>query len=457
MADSAGSFTKLEYFRVEGLHKRQDIGIIMSGSVGIFIADNGSGKTTALYMLQCVLRGDFVKLTKFDYERIVVKFSGVDQFVLTPEDYEQSRSVTLLRRLNERTGLPPSQVLRLAAMAKHQPYHRLREDAAFMSAARSMRIPFSAFVDRLQKFDQFSSPDTDMLSLADNSPLVRLRQFLSESFCQSVLYLPTYRRIEQDLEELLDLDEDENEMTSDAIHFGMKDVNERIRSATNQIGVHFISSYGQISGQMLGQLAENTPLAEEMLGRLANRSSIELVLGRVGENVTDTQKSLILKLYDNGELSTNRHLSFFLSSLIEAYEQVQEVDRALQRYAKVCNGYLINKEMRYDILNATVAVYETIGNTKLDLDDLSSGEKQILGVMSELYLGDHDSYFVIFDEPELSLSMDWQKKILVDVAASHKTGSLVAVTHSPFVFENELDAFAKVLEVKFRSPTEGQR
>ncbi|WP_416194289.1 hypothetical protein [Sphingomonas mollis] len=267
-----------------------------------------------------------------------------------------------------------------------------------------MRIPTSVFANRLIRIA--APEDRDLLSDLENSPFGMLKSFLEQNFCHSVLYLPTYRRVEQDVEELLDFDKDERGITSTDIHFGMKDVDERINRATRNIRDHFIASYGMISGQMLGQLAENPPISAETLDSLKDKSQIELVLGRVAENVSQTQKELILKLYDDGELEKNVHLSFFLFSLIKAYDQVRQVDAALQRYAKVCNGYLINKEMRYDSLNATVAVYETIGGNELKLDTLSSGEKQILGVMSELYLGESESYIVIFDEPELSLSME---------------------------------------------------
>jgi predicted ATP-binding protein involved in virulence len=50
---------------------------------------------------------------------------------------------------------------------------------------------------------------------------------------------------------------------------------------------------------------------------------------------------------------------------------------------------------------------------------------------------------VLFDEPELSLSMEWQKKLLTDVLRSNQIRLLLAVTHSPFVFDNDLDHYAE--------------
>jgi predicted ATP-binding protein involved in virulence len=88
-----------------------------------------------------------------------------------------------------------------------------------------------------------------------------------------------------------------------------------------------------------------------------------------------------------------------------------------------------------------VVVKNSWTGTDIDLDDLSSGEKQVVSLMAKLYLSDAPK-FVMIDEPELSLSMDWQRKILPDVLASGSVIQLLAITHSPFVFENDLDPVA---------------
>ncbi len=55
---------------------------------------------------------------------------------------------------------------------------------------------------------------------------------------------------------------------------------------------------------------------------------------------------------------------------------------------------------------------------------------------------------VLIDEPELSLSIDWQREILVDVLSAPLCAQLIAITHSPFVFDNELDPFARALKLR---------
>ena len=62
---------------------------------------------------------------------------------------------------------------------------------------------------------------------------------------------------------------------------------------------------------------------------------------------------------------------------------------------------------------------------------------------SKIYLSEASKRFIVlFDEPELSLSIVWQKQLLPDIINSEKCEFMLAVTHSPFIFDNELDKYA---------------
>jgi predicted ATP-binding protein involved in virulence len=55
---------------------------------------------------------------------------------------------------------------------------------------------------------------------------------------------------------------------------------------------------------------------------------------------------------------------------------------------------------------------------------------------------------VLIDEPELSLSLDWQRQILPDVLRAPTCQQIIAITHSPFIFDNELEPFAGSLRLR---------
>jgi len=128
----------------------------------------------------------------------------------------------------------------------------------------------------------------------------------------------------------------------------------------------------------------------------------------------------------------------------------QENEKDVLEFIAVCNGYLLGKEMTYENLSFEIYIQQLdiVGQApqKIGLKTLSSGEKQIVSLFSHIYFSGQTGYFVIMDEPELSLSVPWQKRLLPDILATRRCGGLIAVTHSPFIFENELDAYTHSLE-----------
>ena len=63
-----------------------------------------------------------------------------------------------------------------------------------------------------------------------------------------------------------------------------------------------------------------------------------------------------------------------------------------------------------------------------------------------MYLENINEYFIIIDEPELSLSVEWQRHFLEDISKGNFCKGLFAVTHSPFIFDNSLDKYAHSME-----------
>lgn len=79
----------------------------------------------------------------------------------------------------------------------------------------------------------------------------------------------------------------------------------------------------------------------------------------------------------------------------------------------------------------------------------------MISLLAKLYLYPKRK-IVLIDEPELSLSIDWQRGILVDVLLSPLCEQVVAITHSPFVFDNALEPFARSLTLKVEQNPEQQ-
>lgn len=119
--------------------------------------------------------------------------------------------------------------------------------------------------------------------------------------------------------------------------------------------------------------------------------------------------------------------------------QQESLDNTIKNFERVCNEYLVGKEFFYDESSVTLNILNKTTNEKVELKQLSSGEKQIVSLFSKIYFEDYKDIIIFFDEPELSLSIKWQKQLLPHIMESEKCSFLLAVTHSPFIFSNQYE------------------
>ncbi len=198
-----------------------------------------------------------------------------------------------------------------------------------------------------------------------------------------------------------------------------------------------------------------------------DEATINAVFSRIDQSVLPTLeqqqlKGIIDEIKEGHDLSDEDRVAVhYLTQLIELHKNQQEKEKDVRDFVAVCNRYLSRKEFVYDNINFSVLIrlkdlqkYDEStslalpenSHHELEMSKLSSGEKQIVSLFSQIYLSGSANYFVIIDEPELSLSVPWQKSFLPDIFHTGRCSGLIAVTHSPFIFDNELDEYARSLE-----------
>ena len=108
-----------------------------------------------------------------------------------------------------------------------------------------------------------------------------------------------------------------------------------------------------------------------------------------------------------------------------------------------------DNELIYDESKVEVTAKNTRSGHPISLAHCPQGKTDHF-YFSRLYLDIEDKCGVIIDEPELSLSIDWQTKFPADIINSNKCEFLVAATHSPFIFDNELDSIASDMKIELQ-------
>ncbi len=105
----------------------------------------------------------------------------------------------------------------------------------------------------------------------------------------------------------------------------------------------------------------------------------------------------------------------------------KEIYEPLEKFKFIVSKFMKNKEINYDSNQFIVS-----RNRKtIPLEELSSGEKQLLILLMESMLLNNQQGIFIADEPELSLHITWQEKIVPSIMELNKNVQIIVATHSP--------------------------
>jgi len=85
---------------------------------------------------------------------------------------------------------------------------------------------------------------------------------------------------------------------------------------------------------------------------------------------------------------------------------------------------------------------------------LSSGEKQLLLILLTVLVQDNKHSILFMDEPEISLHIDWQKKLIQYIRELNPNVQLIIATHSPAVImEGWLDKVTEITDIIVKEKT----
>ena len=260
---------------------------------------------------------------------------------------------------------------------------------------------------------------------------------------RTLIYLPTYRRVEEDLEKLglsNIIDEYEIRNNDKFIQFGMDDTERYIRRLLDDIKKLSLEGFNEMSGDIINTLIDNsnTNIDETYSKTIKNIETLDIILDR-SEKVSIENKKIIIEKIKNEEIfkEENRQLFLFLTKLINIYNKQKKKDELIKKFKDICNEYLVNKNFFYNENTVDFYLQNERADFTLDLNTLSSGEKQLISIIARIYLTSEKDFIIFIDEPEISMSMEWQKMILSDILDSGKCKLLFTTTHSPFIFDDE--------------------
>lgn len=439
--------SKLKLFEINNLFNQFNVRLPLDEKVNIFLGENGMGKTTILNCLYYVLSGnieklnniifDAISLTFIDGEKISINHNDISSYV---EDYIYDNSPYRRRSVRFES---------LFSIKELENINKLIEEGSnedelkkyYFKVSDIFGMPPTIARRELERYilQRYRKNNT---TKADFNNVIEFKKKVEEKIDEEILYFPTYRRIEEDMSNL-GIDIEKDRVKSRLIQFGMTDVEKNIETLLQTIKSVAITGFAKMTGVLLKQYL-NGELSDFENYKIEQNKLI-IALARIGDQIEERDKQRIIELVDNSDIYNrkNRYLLNLIKNLIDSYERQNMYDERVKIFCSICNNYLNGKKYIYDETNVELGIYKDKAKKPIGIQNLSSGEKQIISVFSKLYIENIEKCIILFDEPELSLSIKWQNMFLPDVVNSGKCSTLIAVTHSPFIFDNEFDDLAK--------------
>ena len=103
----------------------------------------------------------------------------------------------------------------------------------------------------------------------------------------------------------------------------------------------------------------------------------------------------------------------------------------LKRYESITNSFLEGKQVSIGPNGILTIASRDQKGTEVRIQNLSSGEKQLLILLTQALLWENKSVIYVADEPELSLHVQWQEKLLSSIRELAQQCQIIVATHSP--------------------------
>lgn len=469
-------------FEIDGMFGYRTVGLNMPHAASVFIAQNGTGKTTLLAALNAVLHRQFGKLRTLDFNRIRLKLKDQPTIEIDKVDidniFESGIDPDLLNTANQ-IEIGPNKLFKYLT-EKFSPEQSARE---YYTTRTTLDDIVEKFDYNLERGVKFARESQKKIYGRSNNLALAYEAITSAISSYEIVYLPTYRRIE------LVLDEDKSQpryartkpsieygsdsLYSGSMQFGLSDITDRLESLNNSLTSQSDSGYRRISVNIINDLVESD-LHSVLKSRdaIPTDKELKVFFSRVGKQaylgpVEPITVPNIDAIYSRAFESTDegQFLRYFLTKLGDVIKKTREIEEPIREFVRTCNKYLGGDEEseevwadRYysrppdakrlvlDRSNLSISVKSTNSKENVPLDALSSGEKQMISLFAKMYLY-HGNKIVLIDEPELSLSIGWQTLIIPDIFSANSCHQIVAITHSPFIFENFLENYARSVSI----------
>lgn len=442
---------KITTLKISKLHGFFDYEVKFNEDITFIYGENGSGKTTVLNILDNIVSGEIYKLFKYDFEKIQVYYKKIEIeeenegkedenkegeiiVCLSEEDLEKSRQLTIsfdgqkevidFDRLHRREmGYDGrNRMEKSNFFSNYKVSEKIRNTFNYVFLPLNRLSYQNRMIDyreaRLIRNKFYHDPDSLNSSFSNESM----------SIVENIIY-----------HSIATINSEINGLNDD---FKQKILKSALEMKGDVYSEELFEEYKVVSN--LEEIKSQYIKLLEEFKTITSEEQKQLYIGYFDDLIGKVKESLKEGAHSN-ERPPEALIGTFvelirISELIHIFEEMNKeieklklpIDEFLQYSNLFLNNGTDNKTLEIDT-RGNIRFTTNYTSNKLKLKYLSSGEKQIVTLFANLIFKVNREKFTIFivDEPELSLHLSWQKKLVETIQKINPMMQLVFATHSP--------------------------
>jgi len=120
-------------------------------------------------------------------------------------------------------------------------------------------------------------------------------------------------------------------------------------------------------------------------------------------------------------------------SMLKDLRAAMHKQERIDKFFDLINSLFLLTGKTIDIDDKNRVIFRK-GRQIIDMEKLSAGEKQILLLLFTLFLMEDRSTVLLLDEPEISLHIEWQDRLIQLMHDLNPNCQIIMTTHSPNIF-----------------------
>lgn len=414
----------IQSFKITKLWGYRDIDLTFNDDVNILIGPNGSGKTTILTLLHSILSLDLTGLLNVNFEHAeihlrnlkdssvlrIVKVNAANRLLQIQLD-EKTEGIDTesiigrrfaehhkwLEKGNTLPRRPPERFVR-RTMISEKFYDELTTLVPIIWLPINRHLPTTTNEEeRYTRTYSSESPDTRLSQLIEND-LPRYCAALNAQLSER------YRKFERQVLSAILYNKDHDQLHSLPPSLPTETERAQLSGAFEAAGL--------LDGPMQSKIDDHFAAVEKVVERIHEGKKIGM----------ESEDILVVPLIQRTQAMVE-----YAAKLEEDRERIFA---PLRRYEKTVNAFLEDKSVEVEGSGELkIRLFSSL--LELDWHLLSSGEKQILILLTEALLQVDEPVVYIADEPELSIHVTWQEKLLESIVTLGGPKQIIVATHSP--------------------------